>query len=99
MAKIKSKGDFDYLAPHLPTYRKTGGILDGKSVVIDWNKIEVNYNGNIGVWVQDQFIKYTRLVPIKGEEDYFDFMRRELRKISATRRKEVRAQKKLRKVA
>lgn len=96
MATIKTKGNFQFTtAPHLPSFRTVRGILDGTVVTVDFNKLEVSYNGAVLVWVNElnKFITHLQIEATDGEDPYFEFMSHELKKISNTRVDEVKRKK------
>lgn len=96
MANIKAKGDFDLSVINLPTFRKVKGIFNGGEVTVDFDKIEMSYNGEVRVLVIEfnKYIKPSLVIPSTGEEVYFEFILKELDKLSVARAKEIKRQRK-----
>lgn len=96
MASIKAKGDFELSVINLPTYRKVKGIFNGGYVTVDFDKIEMSYNGEVRVLVIEfnKYIKPSLVTPGTGEETYFEFILKELEKLSFARTQEIKRQRK-----
>ena len=75
MAKIKTRGDFEFLAPHTETYRTVSGMLNGKNVTVNFNEIEMHYNGTARVLVSGETSVVDKTTGITKKTPYQKYLK------------------------
>lgn len=104
MAEIEKRGYFDFECS-TPSYKKIKCIMkDGAIVTANFNRLQITYIGTVRIWIDElnKFITIQQILPSTSSEDekYYDFISKEIQRISLKRKSELKeCQKKRRKAA